>query len=54
MTKVSIKNSNKIKDFYNEKINNAKYFFEKIDPRIDTHYKSCISGSKTIMNFKFN
>ena len=32
----------------------TKFFFERILPRIDTHYKSGTSGSKNIMNFKFN
>ena len=54
MTKVSIKNSNMNKDFYNEKINTAKYFFEKIAPRIDSHYHSATTGSESIMRAKFN
>ena len=42
------------KNFFDDKIETAKFFFDRILPRIDTHYKSGISGSKNIMNFKFN
>jgi len=42
------------KDFYNDKINTAKFYFEKVLPRAEYHYKSAISGSSNIMNFKFN
>ena len=54
MTKVSYKNSSKNKNFYEEKINTAKYFFDKILPRIDSHYHSAISGSEILMKAKFN
>ncbi len=54
MTKISFKNSNKNKDFYDEKINTAKYFFDKIFPRVDSHYQSAIAGSESIMKAKFN
>ena len=54
MSKISIENSKKNKDFYDEKINTAKYFFDKIAPRIDSHYHSAITGSDTIMKAKFN
>ena len=42
------------KKFFEDKIETAKFFFDRTLPRIDTHYKSGISGSKSIMNFKFN
>jgi len=42
------------KDFYNDKINTAKFYFEKVLPRAEFHYRSAISGSSNIMNFKFN
>ena len=42
------------KNFYNDKINTAKFYFEKVLPRAEYHYKSAISGSSNIMNFKFN
>ncbi len=54
MTKVSIDKSKENKDFYDEKINTAKYFFDKIFPRIDSHYGSAITGSQSIMDAKFN
>ena len=54
MTKVSIDNSSKNKNFYEEKINTAKYFFDKILPRIDSHYHSAIAGSESLMKAKFN
>ena len=54
MTKVSYENSSKNKEFYDEKINTAKYFFDKILPRIDSHYHSAIAGSESLMKAKFN
>ena len=42
------------KEFYEDKINTAKFYFEKVLPRAELHYKSAISGSSNIMNFKFN
>ena len=54
MTKISLENSNKNKDFYYEKINTAKYFFDKIFPRVDSHYQSAITGSESIMKAKFH
>ncbi len=54
MTKVSFDNSSKNKNFYEEKINTAKYFFDKILPRIDSHYHSAIAGSESLMRAKFN
>ncbi len=54
MTKVSFDNSSKNKNFYEEKINTAKYFFDKILPRVDSHYHSAIAGSESLMKAKFN
>ncbi len=54
MTKVSYENSNKNKEFYEEKINTAIYFFDKILPRIDSHYHSAVAGSESLMKAKFN
>ena len=54
MTKISYENLDKNKDFYDEKINTAKYFFNKIFPRVDSHYHSAIAGSESIMKAKFN
>ena len=54
MTKVSYENVSKNKEFYEEKINTAKYFFDKILPRIDSHYHSAVAGSESLMKAKFN
>ena len=51
---VSFKNYNENKKFYDEKINTAKFYFDKVLPRAEQHYKIAISGSSNIMNFKFN
>jgi alkylation response protein AidB-like acyl-CoA dehydrogenase len=51
---ISYKEMKNNKIFFEDKIETAKFFFDRILPRIDTHYKSGISGSKNIMNFKFN
>jgi len=51
---VSFKDYNENKNFYNDKINTAKFYFDKVLPRAEQHYKSAISGSSNIMNFKFN
>ena len=44
----------KNKSFYSDKIDTAKFYFDRVLPRADLHYKSAISGSSNIMNFKFN
>jgi len=51
---VSFKDYNENKNFYDDKINTAKFYFDKVLPRAEQHYKSAISGSLNIMNFKFN
>jgi len=51
---VSFKDYNENKNFYEDKINTAKFYFEKVLPRAEQHYKTAISGSSNIMNFKFN
>ncbi len=51
---VSFMNYNENKKFYDEKINTARFYFEKVLPRAEHHYKSALSGSSNIMNFKFN
>tara|TARA_B100000214_G_scaffold298289_1_gene228249 strand:+ start:1 stop:717 length:717 start_codon:yes stop_codon:yes gene_type:complete len=51
---VSFKNYNENKNFYDDKINTARFYFDKVLPRAEQHYKSAISGSSNIMNFKFN
>ena len=44
----------KNKSFYSDKIDTAKFYFDRVLPRAELHYKSAISGSSNIMNFKFN
>ncbi len=51
---VSYKELNNNKRFFEDKIETANFFFNRVLPRIDSHYKSAISGSSYIMNFKFN
>ena len=51
---VSFKDYNENKNFYNDKIDTARFYFDKVLPRAEQHYKSAISGSSNIMNFKFN
>ena len=51
---VSFKEYNQNKNFYDDKINTAKFYFEKVLPRAEQHFKSAMSGSSNIMNFKFN
>jgi alkylation response protein AidB-like acyl-CoA dehydrogenase len=51
---ISFKELKNNKKFFMDKIETAKFFFDRILPRIDSHYKSGISGSKNIMNFNFN
>jgi alkylation response protein AidB-like acyl-CoA dehydrogenase len=51
---VSFKDYDENKDFYDDKINTAKFYFDKVLPRAEQHFKTAISGSSNIMNFKFN
>jgi alkylation response protein AidB-like acyl-CoA dehydrogenase len=51
---VSFKDYDENKVFYDDKINTAKFYFDKVLPRVEQHYKTAISGSSNIMNFKFN
>ena len=51
---VSYKEFNNNKKFFEDKIETANFFFNRVLPRIDFHYKSAISGSRYIMDFKFN
>ena len=52
--KVSFEKQLANKDFYEDKINTGKYYFEKILPRAQSHYVVGTSGSHTTMNAKFN
>jgi len=51
---VSYKELSKNKKFFEDKIETANFFFNRVLPRIESYYKSAISGSKYIMEFKFN
>ena len=51
---ISFKEIKNNKKFFTDKIETAQFFFDRILPRIDSHYNSGVSGSKNIMNFKFN
>jgi len=51
---ISYKELSKNKKFFEDKIETANFFFNRVLPRIDSHYKSATSGSKYIMDFKFN
>ena len=42
------------KDFYEDKIQTANFYFNRVLPRVESHYLSALSGSKYIMNYKFN
>ena len=54
ISKISFKKINENESFYKEKINTAKYFFDKILPRAEMHFNSAKTGSDLIMNAKFN
>ena len=54
ITKVSLDKLNSNKNFYLEKINTAKFYYDKIMPRIEAHYKSAKTGSDNIMKARFN
>jgi len=51
---VSYKELNNNKKFFKDKIETANFFFNRVLPRIDSHYKSATSGSSYIMEFKFS
>ena len=52
--RISFEKQNTNKEFYEDKINTGKYYFEKILPRAQSHYIVGTSGSYTTMNAKFN
>ena len=52
--KVSYEKLDKNKIFFEDKINTATYYFDKILPRVQSHYLSAITGSKCLMKTKFN
>ena len=52
--KVSHDKIDQNKEFFQDKINTATYYFDKILPRVQAHYISAISGSETMMKGNFN
>ena len=52
--KVSHEKINNNKSFFEDKINTATYYFDKILPRVQSHYLSAITGSQTLMKSNFN
>ena len=51
---VSFKDYEKNKQFYEEKIQTANFFFHRVLPIVESYYLTATSGSKYIMDFKFN
>jgi len=51
---VSLKEYDSNKDFYEDKIQTAKFYFKRVLPRAESHFKTATTGSDYIMNFKFN
>ena len=52
--KVSHDKIDQNKEFFQDKINTATYYFDKILPRVQAHYISAVSGSETMMKGNFN
>jgi len=51
---VSFKDYEQNKDFYEDKIQTANFYFKRVLPRAESHFKTATSGSDYIMNFKFS
>ena len=51
---VSFKDYENNKDFYEDKIQTANYYFNRVLPRAESHFKTAMTGSNYIMDFKFN
>ena len=51
---VSFKDYEQNKIFYNDKIQTANFYFKRVLPRAESHFKIATSGSDYIMDFKFN
>ena len=41
-------------NFYEDKIQTANFYFKRVLPRAENHFKTAVSGSDYIMKFKFN
>jgi len=51
---VSFEDYDQNKSFYEEKIQTANFYFKRVLPRAESHFKTATTGSDYIMNFKFN
>ncbi len=51
---VSFKDYESNKNFYEDKIQTADFYFKRVLPRAESHFKTATTGSDYIMNFKFN
>ncbi|MDC1159961.1 acyl-CoA dehydrogenase family protein [Candidatus Pelagibacter sp.] len=51
---VSFKDYDQNKSFYEDKIQTANFYFKRVLPRAESHFKTATTGSDYIMNFKFN
>ena len=51
---VSFKDYEQNKSFYDDKIQTANFYFKRVLPRAESHFKTATSGSDYIMNFKFS
>ena len=52
--KICFKDYKNNKEFYEEKIQTANFFFTRVLPRTESYYLTATTGSKYIMDFKFN
>ena len=50
---VSFKDYDSNKAFYEDKIQTAKFYFKRVLPRMENHFKTAATGSEYIMNFNF-
>jgi alkylation response protein AidB-like acyl-CoA dehydrogenase len=51
---VSFKDYDQNKKFYEDKIQTANFYFKRVLPRVESHFKTATTGSDYIMNFKFD
>jgi alkylation response protein AidB-like acyl-CoA dehydrogenase len=51
---VSFKEYDSNKSFYEDKIQTAQFYFKRVLPRAESHFKTATSGSDYIMDFKFS
>jgi alkylation response protein AidB-like acyl-CoA dehydrogenase len=51
---VSFRDYEQNKNFYEDKIQTANFYFKRVLPRAESHFKTATTGSDYIMKFKFN